>query len=206
MWDSVGDTAGQRMIRRRHAWQHFRLEWPDGTEIGRVRANWNGGTKAVSVSGSSYAVKRVGIERRSGSLTEAASGRLVGSWHRFQTKNVADFADLERSAQQLLGPGPWIISESERTLWPGFAFEGGEHWVFRVDGQRLRTTTARLFDPQGNVVVTMRFLPRWPVLGSTSLGMPRGEAVFAVPATPDVMAVTAIAFEKFDTMFMPKGG
>jgi hypothetical protein len=68
------------MIRRRQllAWQRFVHEWPDGTEIGRVKANMNGGTKALTVSDRSYVVKRVGFERLSGSLTDAATGRLIG--------------------------------------------------------------------------------------------------------------------------------
>jgi hypothetical protein len=133
MWESVGDISGERMVRRRHGWQHFCLEWPDGTEIGRVKANWNGGTKALTVSGCSYTVKRVGIDRRGGSLTDAAAGRLVGRWREWGIKDKHEGDILVESARQhsdqvpgLLGQEPWIIDETERTLWPGFAFEDGE--------------------------------------------------------------------------------
>ena len=149
------------MIRRRHGWQHFRLEWPDGTEIGRVKANWNGGTKALTVSSRSYTVKRVGINRRGGALADAAAGRLVGRWREAGIKHKHDRDILLESARQhpdfvpgMLGPEPWIIGETERTLWPGFAFEDGEVSIFRVDG-RLRSATPRFFDPQRNVVVTI---------------------------------------------------
>jgi hypothetical protein len=191
-WEAVGESSGERMIRRRQllAWQRFVLEWPDGTEIGRVKANMNGGTKALTVSGRSYAVKRVGFERLSGSLTDAATGRLIGQWRGFGTTDL-----------------PNLQERTARTGRPGFTFEDGEDWAFRLYGGRLLSATAQLVDPQGKAVVTMRFLLPWPLLGdSPSAGMQRGEAVFAVPCTPDLIAVTALAFEKFNTIYMGRGG
>ena len=182
-WEAVGDSSGERMIRRRQllAWQRFVLERPDGTEIGRVKANMNGGTKALTVSSRSYAVKRVGFERLSSSLTDATTGRIIGQWRGFGTKDP-----------------PSLQERTARRGAPGFTFEGGEDWGFRRYGRRLRSATAQLVDPQGKVVVTMRFLPPWPLWGGETLqGMPQGEAVFAVPSTPDLIAVTALGFEKF---------
>jgi hypothetical protein len=192
IWEAVGDCPGDR-IRRRwlFGWQRFRLESGDGAEIGRVKANFNAGTKSVTVFSRSYRVSRVGVARHSDSLSDE-SGRFVARWHHGSRKDGAISAK---------GGEPRFAWEGS-----GFTLANGEDLAFCLaagGSHALKSATVRLVDAQGKVAVTMRWLPRWPIPAYTSpvWGMPLGEAVFGRPVEPDLVAVTALAFENFEIAF-----
>jgi hypothetical protein len=85
----------------------------------------------------------------------------------------------------------------------GFRFNDGEFLRFTIQERwQLKAAIASMIDFRSNPVVTMRWLG-FPLMSHDAplAGMRLGEAVLLGPIRDDLIAVTALAFEKFEIAF-----